>query len=151
MRLRSAPEDFEANTLEAVRGLLGRFFYVGRLHDGEGVYEHWGMARVFGADAAQCAIRASHRMLLSKVLKQPLASLLKDVPASCEMEQLTEQELLTSLANSQPKMLSPSARAHLRSVLNGLWALVESQNNANPQAALPPRQPGQESQPPAGI
>lgn len=151
MRLRSAPEDFAVNTLEAVPGLLSRFFYVGRLHDGEGMYEHWGMARIYGEDAAQCAIRASHRVLLSKVLKQPLASLLKDVPASCELGRLTERELLTSLAHSQPKMLSPSARAHLRSVLSALLALVESQNNANPQAALPPRQPGQESQPPAGI
>jgi hypothetical protein len=139
MRLRSAPEDFEANTLGAVPGLLGRFCYVGRLHDGEGAYEHWGMAQVYGEDAAQCAMRTSHRVLLSKVLKQPLALLLKDVPASCAMEHLTESELLTSLAHSQPKPLSLSARAHLRSVLSALLALVESRNNANPQGASPPR------------
>ena len=151
MRLRSAPEDFERNTLEAVHGLLGRFFYVGRLQDDEGAYEHWGMARIYGEEAAQSAIRASHRGLLSKVLKQPLPSLLKDVPTSCEIGHLAEQEFLSALALAQPKTLSPSARAHLRSVLNALLALVESQSSANLPGALPPPQPGQESLPPAGI
>src|SRR5712691_4298022 len=44
MRLKSALEDFEANTLGAVPGLLGRLSYVGRLHDGKGTYDHWGLA-----------------------------------------------------------------------------------------------------------
>jgi hypothetical protein len=151
MRLKSALEDFEANTLGAVPGLLSKLSYVGRLHDGNGTYDHWGLAKVYGDDAAQCAIRASHRVLLSEVLKKPLAVLLKDVPASCSNEQLTEREFLATLAQSSPKPLSPAARAHLGSVLSALSALVESRNNANLRGASQPPQPAQESRPPAGI
>jgi hypothetical protein len=143
MRLKSALEDFEANTLGAVPGLLGRLSYVGGLRDdketGTGRYEHWGLARVYGDDAAQSAIRASHRVLLSEVLKKPLAVLLKDVPASCANEHLTETEFLAALAQSSPKPLSPAARAHLGSVLSALSALVESRENANPRGASQPR------------
>ena len=151
MRLKSALEDFEANTLGAVPGLLGRLSYVGRLHDGNGTYEHWGLAKVYGEDAAQCAIRASHRALLSNVLKKPLAVLLKDVPASCSNWHVTEKEFLASLAHCPPKPLSPAALAHLRSVLSALSALVESRDDANLRRASQPRQPAPESRPPAGI
>ena len=143
MRLKSALEDFETNTLGAVPGLLGRLSYVGGLRDGKGTgtgrYEHWGLARVYGDDAAQSAIRASHRVLLSEVLKKPLAVLLKDVPASCANEHLTESEFLAALAQSSPKPLSPAARAHLGSVLSALSALVENRENANPRGASQPR------------
>jgi hypothetical protein len=151
MRLRSAQEDFEANTLAAVPGSLGRLAYVGRLHDGDGTYDHWGLAKVYGDDAAQCAIRASHRVLLSEVLKKPLAVLLKDVLATCSNEHLTERELLAALNNAPPKPLSRAALAHLRSVLSALSALVESRNSAILPGASQPRQPAQEPQPPAGI
>ena len=151
MRLKSALEDFEANTLGAVPGLLGRLSYVGRLHDGNGTYEHWGLVKVYGDDAAQCAIRASHRVLLSEVLKKPLAMLLNDVLASCSNEHLTEREFLASLAQPPPKPLSRAALAHLRSVLSALSALVESRDDANLRGASQSRQPAPEPRPPAGI
>jgi len=58
MRLKSAFEDFEGNTLKAVAG-VGQTFLRGRLQDGEGGYEHWGLAKVHGAEAAVCAIGSS--------------------------------------------------------------------------------------------
>ena len=151
MRLKSASEDFEANTLGAVPGLLGRLSYVGRLQDGNGSYDHWGLAKVYGDEAAQRAIRTSHRVLLSEVLKKPVAVLLQDALASCSNEHLTEREFLAALAQSPPKPLSPSARAHLRSVLSALSALTESRNDADLRGAVQPRQPVQEPRPPAGI
>jgi hypothetical protein len=156
MRLKSALEDFDANTLGAVPGLLGRLSYVGRLHDGSetgnGRYDHWGLAKVYGDDAAQRAIRAAHLALLSEVLKKPLAVLLKDVLASCSNE-LTEKEFMAALTlmHSPPKPLSPSALAHLRSVLSALSALVESRDDPNLRGASQLPQPAQEPRPPAGI
>jgi hypothetical protein len=156
MRLKSALEDFDANTLGAVPGLLGRLSYVGRLHDGSetgnGRYDHWGLAKVYGDDAAQRAIRASHLVLLSEVLKKPLAVLLKDVLASCSNE-LTEKEFLAALTrtHSPPKPLSPAALAHLRSVLSALSALVESRDDPNLRGASHLPQPAQEPRRPAGI
>ena len=151
MRLKSAPEDFEANTLAAVTGLLGRLFYVGRLHDGSGRYGHWGLAEVYGDDEAQSAIRGSHRGLLSQILRKRLAVLLHDIPGSCSNEQLTEKELLAALAQSPPKFFSLAVRTHLSSVLNALSALVETRNNANPRGASQLRPPAREPRPPAGI
>ncbi len=150
MRLRSAPEDFEVNTLKAVAGALGRLSYVGRLQDGEGAYEHWGLAKVHGSEAAVRAIGASHRVVLFAVLKKPLALLLNEL-ATCSSEHATKMEFLASLAHPLPKPLSLSAQAHLKSVLNALSALLESPNIANPRDASPPPQPVQESRPPAGI
>ncbi len=151
MRLKSALEDFEVYTLGALPGLLSRLSYVGGLQDGKGGYDHWGLASVYGAAAAQGALRASHRVLLSEVLKKPLAALLKDAAASCGNEYQTERELLDSLRHSPPKPLSPAAMAHLRSVLSALLALAESRNNANLQGAAQLPQPDQESPPPVGI
>jgi hypothetical protein len=150
MRLKSALEDFETNSLGAVPGALGRLSYVGKLHDGEGTYDHWGLAKVYGDDAAQCALRTSHRALLSEVLKKPLAMLIRDLLASCSNGQLSEGEFLTSLTHSPPKPLSPAARAHLKSVLSALSALVESRNSANPPSASPLPPPAQEPPPLAG-
>jgi hypothetical protein len=155
MRLKSALEDFAANTLGVVPGLLGRLSYLGSLHDGEGTYDHWGLAKVYGNEAAQGAIRASHRGLLFEVLKKPLAVLLKDVQASCSNEHLTEKEFLATLAQSSPKPLpkplSPAARAHLGAVLSALSALVENRDIANLRGASQSPQPDQEPPPPAGI
>lgn len=151
MRLKSALEDFEKNTLGAVPGVLSRLAYVGKLHDGKGTYEHWGLVKVYGSDAAQGAIRTSHRVLLSEVLKKPLAVLLEDVKLACSNEHLTEREFLALLKHRPPQPLSPAALAHLRSVLNALLALVESRDDANPRGALQLRQPAQAPPPPAGI
>jgi hypothetical protein len=150
MRLKSALEDFETNTLGAFSGLLRRLSYVGRLHDGNGSYTHWGLAKVYGKDAAQRAIRACHRVLLSEVLRKPLAALLDDAIASSTSEETTEKEFLALLAQSPPKALSAATRAHLGSVLGALSALVETRNSANRPAASQPPQPGQEPQPPVG-
>lgn len=151
MRLKSAFEDFEANTLGGVPGLLGRYSYLGRLQDSQGNYGHWGLAKVYGAEAAQAAIRTSHRGLLSKVLKKPLAALIEDVQTSSSNEQLTEKEFLVTLDHASPTPLSRAARIHLGSVLSALSALVESRSNANLQCASQPLPPARESRPPAGI
>lgn len=135
MRLKSAREDFETNTLGAIPGLLGRLAYVGKLQDGEGKYEHWGLTRVYGEDAAQTAISAAHRILVSEVLKKPLPVLLKDAAASSSNEHLTEEEFLATLEQSATKHLSRAVRAHLGSVMNSLSALVESQKDANLRGA----------------
>ena len=157
MRLKSAIEDFRANTLGVVPGLLGRLSYLGSLYDGKGTYNHWGLAKVYGNEAAQGAIRTSHQLLLSEVLKKPLAVLLTDVQASCSNEDLTEREFVARLVKSAPrplplpKPLSPAARAHLGAVLGALSALVESRGDAKLQGASQSPPPGRESQPPAGI
>lgn len=139
MRIKSAREDFETNTLGAVPGLLGRLSYVGRLQDDKGKYEHWGLAKVYGDDAAQGAIGEAHRVLVSQILKKPLGVLLKDVVSSCANEDPKGREFVASLRQTQPRPLSPAALAHLKSVMNALSALIETQDGANPRGASQPR------------
>lgn len=139
MRLKSAFEDFESSTLGAVPGLLGRFSYVARLHVSDGIYEHWGLAKVYGDDPAQRAIGSSHRVLLTAVLRKPLAALLEDLSESCPSGKLSQKEFLWSLTHARPKPMSSATGAHLRSVLNALLALVENRNGASHQGASQPR------------
>jgi len=133
MTLRSALEDFESNTLGAVPGLLGKLSYTGTLHNESGSYSHWGLERVYGPEAARQAIGAAHRMLLSKVLKAPLAVLLDDLHVSCASEKVTEKEFLSALTagNLLPKPLPPGSPWHLRSVLQTLSALIENRDGAS--------------------
>ena len=137
MRLRSALEDFEANTLAAVPGLLGKLSYLGELHDGEGAYNHWGLEKAYGKDAARGAISTSHRTLLSRILKTPLPVLLDDVGTSSAKRQVATREFLSSLKSphSLPKSPPPASQVHFNSVLHALLALAERRNNANPQNA----------------
>jgi hypothetical protein len=137
MRLRSVLEDFEANTLAAVPGLLGKLSYLGTLHDGNGAYGHWGLDKVYGTDAAQAAINTSHRTLLSRILKTPLPLLLDDVRDSSASHQLPAREFLFYLSSSHPLPKSPphAAQAHFKSVLHVLLALAESRHTANRQSA----------------
>ena len=137
MRLKSALEDFEANTLAAVPGLLGKLSYLGELHDGDGASRHWGLEKVYGKDAAGGAMRASHRTLLSRILKTPLPVLLDDVGTSSAIRQVATKEFLLSLKlpHSLPKSPPPASQIHFRSVLHALSALAENRNNANHQNA----------------
>lgn len=137
MKLRSALEDFESATLGSVPGLLGKLSYTSSLHDGSGTYRHWGLEKVYGADAAQHAMGAAHRMLLSRVLKTPLPVLLEDLRKSCRDEHVAESDFLVSLTDqrSLPKPISATSPAHLRSVLHALSALLESRHVATRRGA----------------
>jgi hypothetical protein len=137
MRLRSAQEDFETNTLAAVPGLLGKLLYLGALHDGNGTYRHWGLERVYGNGVARSAISACHRAVLSRILKTPLSVLQNDVEVSSASSQLATGELLCSLRLRQllPKSAAPASQTHFTSVLHALSALAETANSANRQNA----------------
>ena len=137
MRLKSALEDFEANTLAAVPGLMGKLYYLGALHDGDGAYRHWGLEKVYGKDAARGAITTCHRALLSRILKTPLPLLLDDVGASSANRQLATKEFLSTLTSphSLPKSPPAASQVHFKSVLHALLALAESGNSANRQNA----------------
>lgn len=132
MTLKSIAEDLQARTLRSVAGLLGKLGYLAGLRQGDGTYQHWGLARVHGEAATQRALMDAHRGVVSKILRTPLHELLEDVDDSSESKETAKAELLEKL-NAQPAQLvppSPGAGAvrHLSSVLHALSSLVKSRS-----------------------
>jgi len=139
--LRSALEDFEGSTLEAVPGLLGKLRYLALLHNGAGDYSHWGLEKVYGRGAAEKAIRLSHTSLVARILKTPLRDLVEDLERSAANAQTTNSELLSNLAtpirNALPAQSLRTSEKHLRLVLQTLSVLVQNRASANPPDASP--------------
>jgi hypothetical protein len=140
--LRSPLEDFECTTLGAIPGLLGKLHYLATLHDGRGVYSHWGMARVHGEEAARQAICASHTAVLAQVLRAPLRVLDEDLKHSAYSVPKTAAEFLLSLKQLGSQVLPErpvqASEKHLMAVLRALSGLVANQERANHQDASPP-------------
>jgi hypothetical protein len=130
MTLKSAKEDFQARTLRAVTGLLGKLEYIASLRQKDGSYMHWGLSRLYGEIPAQRALAEAHRSLVSAILRTPLRHLREDVDESCGPKNLTHAEFLAQLKNHEIQSLpaDPSAgsRRHLSSVLRALSALVKT-------------------------
>jgi len=147
MTLLSAAEDLQGTTLKAIAGSLRRLEYVCGLKNPEGKYEHWGLRRVYGEDAAHRALAEAHRVLLSTVLATPIRELEEDVRRSSEQAGISESEFLERLSHNRSGLLpaSPGAGSgrHLNSVLLALSSLRRNRAMfATPQVLS-------QSQPPA--
>ena len=152
--LKSAQEDFESRTLTAIPGLLGKLRYIARLYNRVG-YMHWGMQKVHGGGTAEKAIRTSQGALVARVLRTPLRNLAEDLDQSATGAEITEDEVIRSLATPvedsqaankgkslRPRRMVPSER-HFRSVLQTLSALAQQKALASRQDASPLPPPGQ--------
>jgi hypothetical protein len=144
MTLKSAIEDVLGTTLAAVSGVLGKLEYLSRLRMREAErepYSHWGLARVYGAVAAQEALAEAHRLLFLRVLQTPLRELRNDVMISSEASTMKPGEYVENLRGHSPVLLPQdlgggSAR-HFSSVLHALSSLA-SHRTQTPKDATPP-------------
>jgi hypothetical protein len=136
MTLRSALQDLRETTLAAVSGLLAKLAYLGSLRRGGGVYEHWGLALVYGQEASNRALRTAHSEILSKVLRCPISKLEEDLHESSGAAQLSPAEYVASMQKQGPCLLpSPqdeAAASHLNSVLLALSKLQKNRKAATP-------------------
>jgi len=128
MTLRSALEDVKQTTLAAVSGLLAKLTYLASLRRGNERYEHWGMQRAHGADAAEQAFRTAHAEILATILKTPLAVLEGDLETSRAASAMSAAVYVKNMRDHLDDLLpagckdAPSA-AHLNSVLTALSSL----------------------------
>ncbi len=75
-----AEQDLWQRTLQQIPTILGRLVYLARLRDAESDrYVHHGLEAVFGAEAAEGALRKSHQEVLETLLSLPLGELRADV------------------------------------------------------------------------
>jgi hypothetical protein len=147
MTLHSALEDVQRTTMKAVAGGLSKLEYLAGLRGQDGSYEHWGLARVYGGQAAKRALGQAHRSLLSKILATPIRKLVEEVEQSSDVAGLPPATYVDHLAASSQNLLPPGPGAgsarHLSSVLHALSSLLKHPKlDANPPTGSQSPQPG---------
>jgi hypothetical protein len=134
MTLHSALEDLRTTTLDAISGSLRKLEYLAGLRSARGTYDHWGLARVHGNQAAKKALEEAHHSLVSTVLATPIPLLLEDVEQSSQLERITPAQYVARL-KQEPGLLPPNpgagSREHLSSVLDALSSLIRNRRRAN--------------------
>jgi len=78
MTLTSAYDDLRIRTLSALPGLWARLRYLAGLRTPDGAYQHWGMSRTYGPEAAQKAAAAAHSDVFVQFLRTPLKQLSRE-------------------------------------------------------------------------
>jgi hypothetical protein len=136
MRLQSALEDLTNTTLRGFAGIVAKLDYLSSVREGTS-YVHWGLARVYGQNAAQEALAQAHHFIFSEVLRTPLHDLVEDLEECSIRVGLTPSAYLKQLRNSSHKLVPghpgcASAR-HFSSVLYALSSLEKTR-----RAAIPP-------------
>ena len=106
MTLLSIKDDFVLRTLANVPGIWGKLHYIAELREND-KYLHWGLARIYGEDATQLALRDVHRELFLQVLRTPVRQLVADVGPSAAGKQLEVREFLGSLVDKATLLVPP--------------------------------------------
>lgn len=139
MTLLSASEDVLATTLAALPGAWGKLQYVSSLRQEDGRYDHWGLARLHGEAAVQCALRETHRDVFLEILRTPLASLLEEAEQSAADRELDPVAYLAQLSDQWQVLLPPDPGGgldlHFSSVLKALSKLAQVRSSATRRAA----------------
>lgn len=128
MTLYSPLEDFMQRTVSAVEGMWSKLEYIADLRNEAGSYEHWGMERVFGPEAAAKAIAAAHRNLVLEILRTPLPKLMDEARISARQRDLPlnmyVQGLYSRGEELLPERLGGGSAKHFNSVLLAVSALA---------------------------
>jgi hypothetical protein len=130
LTLRSAFEDVQETTLQALSGMLERLRYLSTLRDANGGYAHWGLSRVHGEVAAQKALDEAHRSTMSRVLATPVRRLLDDAVQSSRAAEVSPAQYVEKLRDDGDRLMpadpgAGSAR-HLSAVLRALSSLIKN-------------------------
>jgi hypothetical protein len=138
MTLHSAFEDLIGSTLASISGLLAKIEYLSSLRNGDrsGTYEHWGLARVYGEQAAQQALAEAHQTLFLKVLRTSLRQLHQGAELGHGALSIPAQDYLEGLrkrrADLLPADLGGGSARHFSSVLQALSSLAKHSPPSTP-------------------
>jgi hypothetical protein len=140
MTLRSALEDLKQTTLSRLSGSLAKLSYLASLRRGSEHYEHWGMKSVYGAEAAEKALKTAHAEIVAGILKTPLAALEEDLEISRRSQEMSAGAYLKDMREHFDDLLplgrkdAPSI-THLNSVLAALSRLTQHPEPATRSAS----------------
>ncbi len=119
--------------------MLAKLDYVSSLRDADGRYQHWGLARIYGDEAAQRTIAEVHRLLFLDVLRMPMRKLLLDAASAGSVEKRSLQAFVEELGNRAaglvPAELGGGSVRHFNSMISALLAVAKSSPAATPAGA----------------
>lgn len=128
MTFLSANEDFVRRTLASVSGDWSKLQYVASLRLHNGVYQHWGLARIYGEEASSRAIADAHRDLFLALLRTPVKELWKDAQEAARRSQTTDLKFVARLDAAReelvPEQYGGGSIRHFNSVLVALSGLA---------------------------
>jgi hypothetical protein len=126
--LYSPLEDFVQRTLVCYPSTWQRLEYIASLRGEDSRYEHWGLSRRFGDEAAQNAMQHAHRDLMLRLLRTPLQTLMEEASGAAEQQNLPfgtyVQHLQDKVEQLLPVHLGGGSVRHFSSVLVALSALA---------------------------
>jgi hypothetical protein len=125
MKFRSAKQDLRETTLAALPGTPARLEYLAGLR-GERGYEHWGLAKAYGREAANAALAEAHGELTAALLRLPLARIF-DAAEREEVFERPARELL-------PPRADALQAAHFNLVWDALGAVARRRRSRRPGA-----------------
>ncbi len=129
-----ATEDFKQRSLSALPTLLERLAYICSLQMPDGSYRHWGLARTFGARAAQEAVRLAHLETAGKLVREPLREIYSDYQHAAGQGKNARALRAESFVLNAPVNDDGLLGAHLRLLQNSVQALAR-QERTTPQVA----------------
>jgi len=83
-RLLNARQDFLERTIANVPGTLRKICFLGEITSGSRGYEHWGLTRTFGEEAAQAAMGEAHTEVFLQELATPLRQLWSELQSDSQ-------------------------------------------------------------------
>ena len=126
---RGAPADLWRNTLTQIPSVFGRLVYLCSLRDANtGAYEHYGLAQIFGPQAAEEALRESHQQVFLEWLGYGLEEQKADLDlylAGLEGDRRTVLETWIRIAPYQNLVPSTVREAERHLYLRDLETILE--------------------------
>lgn len=130
----SAAEDFKERSLGALPTLLEKLAYICSLQTEGGLYEHWGLSRVFGNRLAQDAILRAHTATAMELIRVPIREIYQEYQealARPEGSQVLDPE---SFVLKAPVTADELLSAHLHLLQNSVAAVARQERTTRRDA-----------------
>lgn len=118
MKLLSAYEDFVKGTLSKIPNALDRLRFIAEMRR-DGRYEHWGLAKTYGREAAQEGVSEAHSDTFEEVLATP-------VPNLENPDESTTEKQVEHASDMLPADPRGGSRRHLNWILRVVSLLRQS-------------------------
>jgi len=149
VKILSATEDFERVSLAAFARVLEKLAYLAGLQDKDGRYQHWGMAKSYGQEAASKTIAEAHGRAFAEYLRAPLHKLAEEVVTLAHQEGIPGEAYVQRLEQNArvkgpPEVKKGAPAKHSAAVILALKKIARAGRSAGRQSAWQPRPPAPE-------